>query len=126
MRHERIIVVRDERTKHNLTISPWEVPIIEYEFGDGNLTRTGEFVDVPGAEYPDAHMEMDRLVKAYGSDKETKIPNAVTVYGAARQGIRALAKAIQDAMDAEEGAKQQPKRRRVNPADRRNAASLLN
>lgn len=126
MRHERIIVVRDERTKHNLTVAAWEVPIIEYEFGDGNLTRTGEYVDVPHLDYPDPHMEMDRLTKVYGSDKETKIPNAVTVYGAARQGIRALAKAIDAEREAEEGAKQQPKRRRINPADRRAAASLLN
>lgn len=125
MRHERVIVKRDERTTHNKTMCPWEIPIIEYMFGDGNVTRTDQFVEVPGAEYPDAVSEMDRLTRVYGSDPETKVPNAATVYGTARKGIRELAKAIEAAQEDEEGAKQKPKRK-ANQAQRAAAHALLN
>ncbi len=98
MRHEKIIVKRDNHTVHQKTMAPWEIPIVEYLFDEGNVIHTGEFVQAD-QDYPLASDEMTRLTKAYGSDVKTDIPYAVTVYGAARAGIRALAKAIDAAKE---------------------------
>jgi hypothetical protein len=103
MRHERITIKRDNHTVHNKTVAPWEIPIIEYLFDEGNVNYTEEFVEAD-QDYPDPAKEMARLMKAYGADVKTDIPYAVTVYGAARAGIRALAKAIEAAKAADEEA----------------------
>jgi hypothetical protein len=100
MRHEKVIIKRDTNTVHNKTIAPWEIPILEYLFDEGNVIRTGEYVQAD-VDYPPAAEEMTRLMKAYGADSKTDIPHAVTVFGAARVGVRALAKAI-DAARAED------------------------
>jgi hypothetical protein len=101
MRHEKVIVKRDNHTVHHKTLAPWEIPIVEYLFDEGNVIHTGEFVQAD-QEYPPAAEEMTRLMKAYGSDVKTDIPYAVTVYGAARAGVRALAKAIEAAREEDE------------------------
>lgn len=101
MRHEKVIIKRDNHTVHHKTLAPWEVPIVEYLFDEGNVTHTGEYVQAD-QEYPPAAEEMVRLMKAYGADVKTDIPHAVTVYGAARAGVRALAKAIEAAREEEE------------------------
>lgn len=102
MRHEKVIIKRDNHTVHNKALAPWEIPIVEYLFDEGNVIHTGEFVEAD-QDYPEAHEEMQRLMKAYGADTKTEIPHAVTVYGAARVGVRALAKAIQAARDEDDG-----------------------
>jgi hypothetical protein len=101
MRHERIKVKRDNNTVHNLTIAPWEIPVIEYLFDEGNVERLGQFVTLD-REYPDPREEMQRLEKAYGADVQTNVPFAVSVYGAMRTGVRVLAKAIEAAREEEE------------------------
>lgn len=107
MRHEVLIIKRDTQTAIRKTIAPWEVPIVEYLFDEGNVTHTGEFVEAD-QEYPPASEEMIRLMKAYGADVKTNIPHAVTVYGAARAGVRALAKAIDAAQEEEDEAGEAP------------------
>lgn len=101
MRHEKITIKRDNHTVHSKTMAPWEIPIVEYLFDEGNVIHTGEFVQAD-QDYPPAAEEMTRLMKAYGADVKTDIPHAVTVYGAARAGVRALAKAIEAAKEEDE------------------------
>lgn len=112
LRHERIKVKRDNNTVHNLTVAPWEIPIIEFLFDEGNVEKTGEFVALNDRDYPDPGQEFVRLQKAYGADVKTNVPHAVTIYGAQRAGVRAVAKAIDAAReDDEEAAKRKGKKR---------------
>ena len=96
MRYERVKVKRDTNTVHNRAVAPWEIPVLEFLFEDGNVERTAVFEEVAG-EYPDAANELDRLVRAYGSDPKSGVPYANSVYGNARAGERSLAKLIADA-----------------------------
>ncbi len=53
MRHVRLIIRRDSNTIHNRTCVEWEVPMLEYLFGeDGQIEVTDDYVPAPG-EYPD-------------------------------------------------------------------------
>jgi hypothetical protein len=108
MRHEVVKVKRDNNTVHSLTVAPWEVPVLEYLFGEGNVEPQGQFVDAPGRDYPDARDEMGRLQKAYGADVKTDVPHVVSVYGTARVGVKALAKAIDAARGEEDEEGQAP------------------
>jgi hypothetical protein len=103
MRHETVKVKRDGNTMNHISVAPWEVPILDYLYDEGNVTRVGTFVDLPDREYPDPAQEMERLSKVYGSDPETKEVHAVAVYGSARAGVKALKVAIDEAR-AEEAA----------------------
>jgi hypothetical protein len=114
MRHERIKIKRDNHTVHNTTVAPWEIPIIEYLFDEGNVERLDEFVQAD-QDYPDPAQEMVRLQKAYGADVKTDIPYAVTVYGAARAGVKALAKAIESAKEEDDAAARPRTRNRRRP-----------
>lgn len=100
MRYERVKITRDERTVYNRAALPWEVPVLEFMFGEGNLVHTGAFEqnDVP---YPDAKEEFHRLMSAYGSDPENGIAHVASVYGQAGQGHRALARAIREAEETD-------------------------
>jgi hypothetical protein len=108
------MVKRDNNTVHNKTLAPWEIPILEYLFDEGNVTRTDEFVQAD-QDYPDPAQEMVRLMKAYGADVKTDIPHAVTVYGVARTGVRALAKAIEAAKEEDDEAQVPSTRVRRRP-----------
>jgi hypothetical protein len=96
MRYERVKVNRDTNTVHNRAVAPWEIPVLEYIFDEGNVTRTGVFEEVSG-EYPEIPKELDRLVRAYGADPKTGIPYANSVFGNAQAGVRSLRKLIEDA-----------------------------
>jgi hypothetical protein len=114
MRHERVKVTRDGNTVHNRTVPPWEIPVLEFLFDPGNVEPTGEFVEVKGrlegdkVEYPDASVELARLVKAYGSDPKSGIATANSVFGNGRRGVTELRKLI-DAAKAEETTARQVK-----------------
>lgn len=110
MRYERIKVKRDDYTTYNKPVFPWEVPVLEYMFGEGNVERLNEF-ETSDAPYPDAREEFFRLEKAYGSDPDTHISFACSVYGQAATGINALRRAITEAKAAEHTTKS--KRRRA-------------
>src|ERR1700675_2336828 len=103
MRYERVKVKRDTNTVHNRAVAPWEIPVLEFLFEDGNVERTGQFEEVAG-EYPGAANELDRLVRCYGSDPKSGVPYANSVYGNARAGERSLAKLIEDARSEDEAA----------------------
>lgn len=103
MRYERVKVKRDTNTVHNRAVAPWEIPVLEFLFEDGNVERTGTFEEVQG-EYPGAANELDRLVRCYGSDPKSGVPYANSVYGNARAGERSLAKLIEDARSEDEAA----------------------
>lgn len=113
MRHEKIKVNRDNNTVHNTATAPWEIPVIEYVFGEHNVERLGEFVEVSDARgYPDPGEEMARLTKVYGVDTDSGVAFAVTVYGTARIGVRAMARAIEEAEEADvEAAKPRTRRK---------------
>ena len=102
MRYERVKVKRDTNTVHNRAVAPWEGPVLEFLFEDGNVERLDEFVEVAG-EYPEAAKELDRLVRAYGADPKSGVPYANSVYGNARAGVRSL-KTLIDAAKADDEA----------------------
>jgi hypothetical protein len=96
MRYERVKVQRDTNTVHNRAMAPWEIPVLEFLFDNGNVERLGVFEEVDKP-YPEAVVELDRLVRAYGSDPKSGVPYANAVYGNARAGVRSLQKLIDDA-----------------------------
>ena len=96
MRYEHVKVTRDERTVYNRPVLPWEVAILEFTFGDGSVEHTGKFVD-NNAAYPEPKEEFLRLQGTYGSDPESGIPYAASVYGQASAGVRHLAALIDEA-----------------------------
>jgi len=106
MRYERVKITRDQNLVVNRAIAPWEVPVLEFLFEEGNVERLDEFEEVAG-EYPDAAKELDRLVRAYGSDPKSGVPYANSTYGNARAGIRTLAKLIAEAQDEDKAASKQ-------------------
>lgn len=112
MRYERIMVKRDSQTTYNKPVFPWEIPILEFTFEEGNVRRLNEFEDV-AMPYPEARDEFFRLEKAYGSDPDSGIPYVASVYGQAQIGVSTLRKLIADAQAAEEAAKPKRRRRRL-------------
>lgn len=100
MRQERVKITRDTNTVHNRAVSQWEIPLLEELFGEGNVEPLGLFDKVAG-EYPDAKVELDRLVRAYGSDPQSGVAHANSVYGNGRTGIKMLQKLIDDAQSEE-------------------------
>ncbi len=105
MRYERVEIKRDGNTVHNKEVAPWEIPILEFLFDEGNVRRLGVFVEAPG-EYPDAAREHARLHKVYGEDAKSGEPFVVSIFGNAGAGVRALRKEIEAAQaDEQEAAK---------------------
>jgi hypothetical protein len=128
MRYERVKVTRDTNTVHSREVPPWEVPMLEHLFDEGNVVRTGEYVTpTPGklinqGEYPNAKPELNRLIDAYKSDPKSGIPYAISVYGNGKGGERALQKLIDEAKAEDEAAAPAAGRKRKS----RTADSLLN
>lgn len=128
MRYERVKIKRDLQTMHNRETAPWEVPVLEFIFEDGNVERLNEFLEVKRP-YPTAASEFDRLTRAYGSDPQSGVPYVASVYGNASAGVRALQRAIDDAKAEDEADAKTPAvapapvKKRGRPA--RGADSLL-
>jgi hypothetical protein len=125
MRYERVKVKRDSHTVHNRAVPPWEIPMLEWVFDEGNIEHLGVFEEVSG-EYPEAATELDRLVRVYGSDPKSGVPHANSVYGNARAGIRTLQKLIEDAKAEDDAAEPAPPPRAKRGRVARAADSLLN
>src|SRR5271166_1926185 len=123
MRYERVKVKRDTNTVHNVLVRPWEIPVLEFIFEDGNIERLGEFTEVAG-EYPSPSKELDRLIRAYGSDPKSGVAHANSVFGNARAGERSLAKLIDDAK-ADDEAAAAPAKKAAKPRGRQAVDSLL-
>jgi hypothetical protein len=130
MRYERVKVKRDTNTVHNRAVPPWEIPILEFLFDDGNIERLEIFEEVAG-EYPTPAKELDRLVRCYGADPKSGVPYANSVYGNARAGERSLAKLIDEAKAEDSAATEKTpipaavSKRRGRPAKADAAESLL-
>lgn len=105
MRYERVKVTRDPHTVYNRPVLPWEVAILEFTFGDGNVFRLEDQFESNTAPYPAANEEFHRLSLAYGSDPQSGVPYVASVYGQASAGVNALRRAIEEARQAEESAK---------------------
>ena len=101
MRYERVKVKRDTNTVHNRAAPPWEIPVLEFIFEDGNIEPLNMFEEVAG-EYPDGAKELDRLVRCYGSDPKSGEPYANSVFGNGRAGVRAIQKMIDEAKAEDE------------------------
>jgi hypothetical protein len=122
MRYERVKVKRDTNTVHNRAVPPWEIPMIEFIFDDGNVERLGEFEEVAG-DYPDPANELDRLVRVYGSDPKSGVAHANAVFGTGRKGATEIRKLIDEAKAEDKAAKAPtPARKRGR---QQNADSLL-
>ena len=127
MRYERVKVTRDTNTVHSREVPPWEIPLLEHLFDEGNVVRTGEYVTpTPGklinqGGYPSAKVEMNRLIDAYKSDPKSGIPYAILTFGNGGAGERALQKLIDDAKAEDEAAAAPVRKRKGRPAE-----SLLN
>jgi len=100
MRYERVKIQKDTNTIYNRAVPQWEIPILEFVFGEGNVVPLGVFEKAP-RDYPEAQDEHQRLSLKYGIDKETKTDFVATVYGASRIGIREIGKAIEVARQEE-------------------------
>lgn len=120
MRYERVKIKRDTQTTHNRAVPPWEIPLLEFIFEEGNVEPLGEYEEVTDRDYPDPAEEYDRLVARYKKDSETKMEVVRAVFGQGRLGIRALAKAIEEAKRADDDAEFELASRRK----RRHAANL--
>jgi len=112
MRYEQVKVKRDTQTAYNKLVLPWEIAILEEIFEAGNVERTDVFETVAG-EYPEAAIEFDRLVRAYGADSKSGVPFVATVYGDSARGIRELKRAIDEARKAEADAEPKVSGRRA-------------
>lgn len=98
MRYERVKIKRDDYTVYNRPVLPWEVAILEFTFGEGNVERMNVFVDNT-TEYPDAKDEFHRLIGTYGSDPESGIPYVSSVYGNASAGVNHLRRMMSEAFE---------------------------
>jgi hypothetical protein len=114
MRYERVKITRDPHTVYNRTVLPWEVAILEFTFGEGNVHRFEDEFETNELEYPEPSVEFQRLQQAYGSDPQSGVPYVASVYGQASAGVNHLRRAMQEAIQAEVDAKPKaPAKRKV-------------
>lgn len=104
MLYERVKITRDPHTVYNRSVLAWEIPILEFTFEEGNVIRTGVFerTDTP---YPEPAVEFHRVCSAYGSDPQSGVPYAASVYGQASAGVNALRRAIAEVKAEDEATK---------------------
>lgn len=105
MRYERVKVTRDTNTVYNRSVLPWEVSILEFTFGEGNVHRLDEQFETNDLPYPKPADEFQRLASAYGSDQQSGVAYVASVYGQASAGVNHLRRAMEEARQAEEDAK---------------------
>lgn len=98
MRYVAVKVTRDTNTVYNRLVPEWEVPVLEFIFEEGNVTREERFARNADP-YPEVNAEFDRLVRAYGADVQTGVPYVASVYGQAARGVKMLERAIVEAED---------------------------
>ena len=104
MRWPIVKIVRDAQTAViSKSVAPWEVPVLEMIYGEGNIQETGKY-DFDGKDDIDPAAEYDRLTKAYGSDPADDTPFVASVYGQGRIGLRELTKFIEAAKRESEAA----------------------
>lgn len=107
MLYERVKITRDPHTVYNRSVLPWEVAVLEFTFGDGNVTRTGE-TERNTTPYPEANIEFQRLEMAYGSDPQSGVPYVASVYGQASAGLNHLRRVVAEAKAEDEASRPKP------------------
>ena len=111
MRYERVKITRDNHTVYNRAVFPWEVPILEFTFGEGNVVRQEGAFESNDLPYPEPAREFERLQLAYGSDPQSGVPYAASVYGQASAGVNHLRRAMEEAKASERAAFAKPARK---------------
>jgi len=101
MRYVRVKIRRDTQTTYNRLVPPWEVPILEFIFEEGNVEELDSEISTSAVYPATAAEEFGRLAKAYGEDTETGIAHVASVYGTAGRGVKALKEAIDEARKVE-------------------------
>lgn len=114
MRYERVKITRDPHTVYNRDVLPWEVAILEFTFGDGNVIRQDGFIDTD-TPYPEAGIEFQRLTAAFGADPTSGVPYVASVYGQASAGVNHVRRAIAEAKAEFEASKHKPSKRKTAP-----------
>lgn len=105
MRWPIVKIVRDAQTAVvSKSMPPWEVPVAEFVFGEGNVQDTGRF-DFDGKDDMTPAVEFDRLAKVYGEDPADGTPFVASVYGQGRIGLRELGKLMDAAKHESEAAR---------------------
>lgn len=105
LEHVQILIERDAMTKVPKVIRPWELPVYEAMYDDGEEDATAGFsvsgrVVVEVDEIPDASEEFARMRAFYGVDS-TGQPWADVAYDRGRKGVAMLRKAINEAFGAD-------------------------
>jgi hypothetical protein len=91
-------VRRDELTTFQMTVAPWEYPLIEAQFAE--ITVKNPDAELAFAEPIDAQTEFERLAQRYKHVSEggdPGVPLVARVYGQHSSGLRTLAKEIEAA-----------------------------
>lgn len=105
----RCCVVRDAMNKLPRSGALWELEVLKEVYGEGRLEDIETFeVETDNILPPD--QEMARLEKAFGKDKETRIPFAEIAFGKGSSGVRTLEKTMQGAIRVEEAPKKASKK----------------
>lgn len=109
MLYERVKITRDPHTVYNRDALPWEIPILEFIFGDGNVIRQPGAAIRSDRPYPEeAGVEFQRLADAFGADPQSGVPYAASVYGQASAGVNHVRRAIAEAKAEDEATKPKP------------------
>lgn len=102
----QILIDRDAMTKVPKIVAPWELPVYEALYDDGEADGAQGF-SVDGsyalevADVPDAQEEFNRLRMIHGSHPKQGTPFVELAYGRGRAGIAELRRAINEAFDIE-------------------------
>lgn len=106
LEHVHILIERDAMTKIPKVIRPWELPVYEAMYDDGEEDGGAGFsvvgnITIEVDEVPDAAEEFTRLRAFYGVDG-TGQPYADIAYDRGRKGVAMLRKAINEAFGADD------------------------
>ena len=103
----QVEVIRSEVTVFNVSVAPWELPLLEGVNGKDVVKVVGS-VPVRRA-IPDAVTEYERLSAKYGTDKENSGQEFVAlVYGGGSVGISRLAEEIAKVTETHEATDSAP------------------
>jgi hypothetical protein len=92
IKYQEVTIRISELQTQTVTVAPWEVPILQAIYGEGDAQVTGG-ADVD-RDPPGAADEFARLANRYGP-KNAETPVVAAVYGKFGPGVAALAEAIE-------------------------------
>lgn len=93
--HE-VCVVRDPNFHIPRQAAQWEIPILQEIYGEGHV-EVGKEYEFDFTKFDGVESEHARLSAIYGKEEDSKIPFVEVVYGRGPAGMKALAKAIEQA-----------------------------